>query len=392
MASNTSSSAMTILGSLEWIRRFTFLRPSAIGNFLEPALTSANTIVQTILGPPFFWRWNRVVTGFVTKVGQQDYTIFNWKSGFAVNTQYVLVDSNGNSQAVTTAGVTGAAIPSFNPTKGDTTAENQFVLSAVANASAGTTVYTGTIAVPVGSLVGLTFIVTGFDNAANNGTFVVTANNGSTTITLANTAGVADSHAGLMTAVGGAVWTNMGSINTPVSTTYNFAWMETISLQVTNAQSGAITWKEISPKITIALEEQIARPNFIAAQLDNGNGDITFRLMPVPDQVYPVAITVQEQPPVYTAANGGVNQTWAPIPDEYSMIYNWGMLALMLLYADDPRFQMANNKFIASLLSTHQGLTDTERNIWLNNWQALSGTQIMYATNNQQATQVRTAI
>ena len=75
-----------------------------------------------------------------------------------------------------------------------------FVLSAAANASAGTTVYTGTIGVAANSLVGKMFAVTGFvTNPANNGTFVVTANNGSTTITLANTAGIAESASALAT-------------------------------------------------------------------------------------------------------------------------------------------------------------------------------------------------
>ena len=309
-----SSSTISILNTLEWIKRFTFLRPSAMGSFLEPALTSANTIVQTILGPPFFWRWNRVVTGFVTKVGQQDYTIFNWKPTFAINLQYVLVDSNGYCQACTTAGTTGSTIPSFNATPTGTTGD------------------------------------------------------------------------------GSAVWTNMGSINTPVSTTYNFAWIETVSIQVINPQTAAVRWKQFSPKITLALDESQARPGFIAAQLDNGQGDITFRLMPVPDQVYPVSITVQQQPPVFTGASGGINQTWAPIPDEYSMIYSWGMLALMLLYADDPRFQMANQKFVASLLSTHGGLNQTEQNIFLNNWQALTGQPVILQSGNQQSFQGRLSI
>jgi hypothetical protein len=285
-----------------------------MGVYLEPALTSANTIVQTILGPPFFWRWNRVVTGFITAAAQQDYTIFNWKATFVINLQYVLVDSNGNCQACTTAGTTGSAIPAFNPTKGDTTTD------------------------------------------------------------------------------GSAVWTNMGQINTPVSVSYNFSWIETVSLQVTNPQSSAVSWKQIQSKIALGLDEQVARPGFISAQLDNGNGDITFRLMPVPDQAYPVSITVQQKPPVFTEANGGINQTWAPIPDEYSMIYNWGMLALMLLYADDPRFQMANQKFIASLLSIHAGLNQTEQNIFLNNWQALTGQPIQLMAANQQGMQGRMSI
>jgi len=164
--------------------------------------------------------------------------------------------------------------------------------------------------------------------------------------------------------------------------------METVSVQITNPNTSALEWKEIQPKITLGLDSAQTQPRFISAQTDNGQGDVTFRLMPVPDVAYPVAITMQEQPPLFTS----VNQTWSPIPDEYSMLYNWGMMALLLMYADDPRFQMANNKFVAGLLSTLQGLSDTERNIWLNTWQAISGAQTFYAMNNQQAAQVRTGI
>lgn len=78
--------------------------------------------------------------------------------------------------------------------------ENVFVLSAAANASGSTTVYTGTIGVAVNSLVGKTVTITGFvTHTVNNGTFVVTANNGSTTITVANSAGVSESVAALAT-------------------------------------------------------------------------------------------------------------------------------------------------------------------------------------------------
>jgi uncharacterized repeat protein (TIGR01451 family) len=69
-------------------------------------------------------------------------------------------------------------------------------LTQVANAAGGVTVYTGTISGgATNTLVGTTFIVTGFANAANNGTFVATAST-NTTLTLANVAGVAETHAG----------------------------------------------------------------------------------------------------------------------------------------------------------------------------------------------------
>jgi uncharacterized repeat protein (TIGR01451 family) len=63
-------------------------------------------------------------------------------------------------------------------------------LTAAANAAGGTTVYTGTITGGANNgFVGDSFVVAGFTNAANNGTFTATAST-ATTLTLNNTAGV----------------------------------------------------------------------------------------------------------------------------------------------------------------------------------------------------------
>jgi Chitobiase/beta-hexosaminidase C-terminal domain len=68
-------------------------------------------------------------------------------------------------------------------------------LTSVAAASGGSTVYTGTITNGASNaLVGTTVVVTGFDQTANNGTFVVRAST-ATTMTLNNAGGVADTHA-----------------------------------------------------------------------------------------------------------------------------------------------------------------------------------------------------
>lgn len=76
-------------------------------------------------------------------------------------------------------------------------------LTAANNAAGGTTLYTGTITNGLNpGFVGTAFVVTGFANAANNGTFVCTASN-NTQLTLLNAAGVAETHAG--TATGSAL-------------------------------------------------------------------------------------------------------------------------------------------------------------------------------------------
>lgn len=67
--------------------------------------------------------------------------------------------------------------------------------AATATSVEGVAVYTGTITETANSLVGKTFVVAGFTNAANNGVFICTANNGTTTITLANPDAIVESHA-----------------------------------------------------------------------------------------------------------------------------------------------------------------------------------------------------
>lgn len=68
-------------------------------------------------------------------------------------------------------------------------------LSSVATASGGTTVYTGTITGGNnGAYIGITFVVSGFTNGVNNGTFVC-VNSSTTTLTLSNASGAAETHA-----------------------------------------------------------------------------------------------------------------------------------------------------------------------------------------------------
>lgn len=68
-------------------------------------------------------------------------------------------------------------------------------LSSVATSSGGNAVYTGTITGGAnGAYNGLSFVVSGFTNSVNNGTFVCVASS-TTTLTLANPSAVAENHA-----------------------------------------------------------------------------------------------------------------------------------------------------------------------------------------------------
>jgi len=302
-----ANSSIRLLDSLEFCKKFVYNRPLSLGSFKEPILTAANIIKQTILGPPFSWRWNNGVTGFYCTANVQDYKLGNWAASTAFSSAFRIIDTNSNSQRVTTAGTSGASAPSWNNTTAGTTAD------------------------------------------------------------------------------GSVVWTNDGPIanSTP---NYTFGWIDVASVQ--DIAPTTPKWYEMSPKLSLALESSRARPTNVSAQFDNAAGVITFRLMPVPDVAYPISLTIQQKSALFTSLNG----TWDPIPDEYSYIYQTGLLALILMYADDPRFSAMNQKFVAHLLGAAQGLTDTERNIFLNNWLALSGQASLNNLNLQQGTQARNVL
>jgi hypothetical protein len=287
---NTTAITIKLKDTLEWAKRFIANRDATVGNGVQPALGNANLVLQTILGPPFKWRWNRVITGFYTTPGQQDYYLFNWIPNTQIGAGWVTVDVYGNSQQVLVAGTTGSATPEWNNTPSGTTQDG-----------------TGATA---------------------------------------------------------ATWINLGNLNSTVSINYSFGWIEGAVIQDSKGN-----YQEMSPKIWLAQSSPQDRPREIAAQIDLGDGNQTFRLQPVPDASYPVLITIQQKPGLFTKTN----ETWAPIPDEYSRIYDWGVLALMFLYADDPRYQLANQKFVTQILGANAGLTDTERNIFMNNWMQVTG-------------------
>lgn len=144
-------------------------------------------------------------------------------------------------------------------------------------------------------------------------------------------------------------------------------------------------WNPLEPKLALDLDSTPGRPMSVAIVGEDGQGDMSFRFQPVPDGVYTPALTVQKKATLLAS----LSSTWFPIPDEFSYIYSWGFLALMMLYADDPRFPLINQKFVAHLLGAAQGLTATQFNIFLNNWQAITGQPMQNAAELSQGVQAR---
>jgi len=280
-------STITLANTLNWANPFVgnILTGSAnVNNANQPSLSIAQIVQETMLQPPLVWRWNRNVTGFVCSEGVQDYKVGAWSADANLPANYLIIDSNGNSQQITTPGTTGATSqPAWNNTTGGTTADNT------------------------------------------------------------------------------AVWTNLGPVGGSPNQSYSFFWAENASVQ--DIAPATPKWYQMSSKIDLALDSSQGRPQNISAQSDDGQGNITWRLMPVPSLAYPVSITMQKRPVVYTK----LTQTWG-IPDEYALIFQTGFLAwAKFFFGDVQGYQVMHQTFIGKILAAQVGLERTQKNIFLSN-------------------------
>ena len=323
----------TIQDSINFCKRMSFNRNPVIGNSLEPALTAATLVMQAILSPPFEWWWN--------------------------NEELVFTCSPVPNFATSTSSTSTAGTLTV-------TAANTFAVNNLVTVGTGTNGFTGALAALNGQIFEIaTVSPTGF-------TIILPA--GAPTGT--------DTSSGVFTNVTAQDYT------IPVP---NFSHIEHASVldlvQVPGSNPPVYTngkWFELSVKNNLSLEQFSARPTFIGPHIEDGNGNMTFRLSPAPDKPYPISIHVQLTAPSLETL--GVNSLWAPIPDFMQYIYNYGFLALMWMFADDPRFTWAEQMFKSALLGRSEGLTEEEKNIFLANWDNLTSGQMM---NQQQGKTAR---
>lgn len=141
----------------------------------------------------------------------------------------------------------------------------------------------------------------------------------------------------------------------------DFGWIEKANLTFPIVQGSPGHSIELSNELVVASETQTNQPAIISAQLDDDNGNITFRIFPAPDQLYTLYIIYQKASPKFSS----LTQTWAPIPDYMSYLFHQGFKALAYEYMGDERFGFALQLFMQQLLSSNEGLSETEKNIFL---------------------------
>ena len=119
--------------------------------------------------------------------------------------------------------------------------------------------------------------------------------------------------------------------------------------------------QELQVGLIIAGETLPNQPTRIAAVLDDDGGNITFRIFPAPDKIYAIVVESQNAAQLFTS----VAQTWAPIPDYLSYIFNSGFQAQAYDYMGDPRSGQAMQIFYTQLAGVAEGLDASQKNLWL---------------------------
>lgn len=139
----------------------------------------------------------------------------------------------------------------------------------------------------------------------------------------------------------------------------DFGWIEKATINDGKASVGSIVELEI--QVNLGEDLSSSGPRYIAARLDDDAGNITFRLHPMPEATYTVNIAYQKASPIFAA----LSDTWSPLPDYLSNIYSMGFLSKAYEYFDDPRYGFTFQMFLRQLVSASEGLTESQKNIFL---------------------------
>jgi hypothetical protein len=382
--------------SINFASTFIEYSPLTAGIGFEPANGIASEIKNTIMNPLLTWGWNRAEDSSLSTVaGTQDYTVNLTDFGFLEKVS--LTDPTGavfemaDVQNTFSLGKADATVPKrarpnavcvllvtygtsvrlrfmgipdvvynvtltyqklvnlftpFSITSSGNASPASLVLTQVTVSGASTT-YTGTITGgAANAFVGMTFTITGFANAGNNLVFTVTAST-ATTLVGVTTTQVNETHAGA--AAGGQM--ALTGIFTPTSLPAGAVVV--ISGFVTNpGNNGSFVVVSVTPT-TLVVVNPAGLAETIAATASIAN--------------------------------------WDPIPDHYIDIFNNLFLAESMTMVDDARAVQYRQRGITALLAKAEGLSEMQRNAFLDQYWTRDSQQMSRTLRTQQGNQSRGA-
>jgi len=144
----------------------------------------------------------------------------------------------------------------------------------------------------------------------------------------------------------------------------NFGWLEQAAItdQITTSSTPSpMPTYQLIVRLDLDVETVQNQPTHIAARLDDGNGNITFRLMPSPDRPYVLNITWQSAAPIFQT----ISDFWTPIPDYFYYLIQTGFLAKSYEYTGDEKFAATMQMFVRQVAAANGGLSDSQIDLTL---------------------------
>lgn len=139
----------------------------------------------------------------------------------------------------------------------------------------------------------------------------------------------------------------------------NFGYLEKATLFLAGRTPDTTFELEVFP--ILASDTNQNEPAKISAVIDDGAGNITFRLLPVPDNAYIGSLTIQKSPTLLTS----LSQTWSPVPDKYAHIYEQAMVAHMQGMYNTQAYFSGMELFFRMLVAAAEGMTESEKALFL---------------------------
>lgn len=354
--------ALTLFQSQNFAETFLQYAPFNVGLGQEPMVSVASFIRSTIMSAPLTWPWNRNENNTIfTTPGVQNYTLSVTDFGFLEKVSLQ-------------------------------------VAAKITNVAGSGTV--ATITAPNSFAVGNIVTITGLAHTGFNGVFTVTFANG-TSFQFAS-ATVQSSTADAGTAVTGSIVELKDALNiAPLSASSDPQRPSAVSVITRSAGTINLRFMGVPNKyyqVTVIYQKlAVIFGPFIISAVANAVGPNTTYTGTFDVDAFPTGAIAQITGFVAGANNGAftvvsVNATtlvvannagtavtatgyvsnfaWAPVPDNYAFIYNTLFLGEMMALEDDPRSQIYRQRGMAALLSKAEGLSETQKDVFMQQWMA----------------------
>ena len=165
----------------------------------------------------------------------------------------------------------------------------------------------------------------------------------------------------------------------------DFGFLEKATLTDTNGKIWEI--KDIRNNEPLGDSTTEARPNTVAVQNDDGSGNFIFRFSAVPEAVYDVGLIYQKAPVKFLATT----DSWAPIPDSFSDVYNNLCLGYYMDSCQDGRAPQYIARGVAGLLARSQGLTSMDKALFAQAYMNFNMQEVLNQLKTQQGQQAQGA-